>query len=408
LPPSQPVSLTFSIKLDDAQAFGEEDLKRVLLFFAAMLTGSAVANGTEPELVARSSHSLWPEPIDSPAAFDRASRAEILVLAAALKDAAGQDEAALKKQFNIEHADTASVQKVTNRLSGVLLDNYRVARASCGVGDILCDPIASKDALSAVGAAIADKLAGKFQPWYAEAREFHKIYAAELVRLAALFPTISSEIDAYSRVESDGSEMNDKNFLFTFDDGPTERGGQTDILLQILNEKGIHAVFYLIGEQLDTRLKQDGAPALNQLYGGQCTALHGWRHLSHATWAEWQSSVIRSRNIVQNTFPNEYRPWFRPPFGERLSDSGPFFTQNGLSVVLWNINSQDWNEFMTADEVAQRISKLMLLWRRGIILLHDTHPNAAAAVPWLIDRYRTAGVVWEDCRNIPRPAGLGR
>ena len=196
---------------------------RELLFAAALIAGNAAAYATDPEFVARSSRSLWPEPLGSAAAFDRASRAEILVFAAALAAATKPDEAALMRQFHIARADTVSVQKVAKRLFGRLLDNYAIARASCDVGDVFCDPIAGSDALSAAGRAIADQLPERFRPWYGEAREFHQTYAAELVRLAALFPQMSSEIDTYSPIERDGFELQDKHFQLTFDDGPAEK-----------------------------------------------------------------------------------------------------------------------------------------------------------------------------------------
>jgi len=373
-------------------------LKTILALAVVLLAVARTAFATDPEFVARSSRSFWPEPIDSPAAFDRASRAEILVFAPALAKAADRDEAALTAQFHIAQADPAGVRKIAKRLSQVLLDNYRIAAASCSAGDMLCDPIADEGALSAAGAALPGRLPAKFQAWYEEARAVDAVYAAELVRLAALFPQISSEIETYSAIESDGFDRKDRHFLLTFDDGPTGNGGQTDRLIPILNERGLHALFFLIGESLEARLKENDAPALNRLYDGQCTGLHGWSHLSHATWADWQSSIIHTRDLVRHTFPDQYRPWFRPPFGERRPDSGPFFAQHGLRVALWNINSQDWNDFITADQVAHRIARLMLLWRRGVVLQHDTHAKAAAAVPWLVDRYRDAGVVWDDCR----------
>jgi len=153
-----------------------------LLFAAALIAGSAAAHGTDPEFVARSSRSLWPEPLGSVAAFDRASRAEILVFAAALAAAIKPDEAALMRQFHIAQADTASVQKVAKRLFGRLLDNYAIARASCDVGDVFCDPIANGDGLSAAGRAIADQLPERMRPWYGEAREFHQTLFADRAR----------------------------------------------------------------------------------------------------------------------------------------------------------------------------------------------------------------------------------
>ena len=369
-----------------------------LLFVAALLFATCVARAAEPEFVPHPGSSRWPEALSSAAAFDRASRGEILIFAAALDDAARQDQVSLIEEFHIGQADVASVRRVAKRLLGILLGNYRLAAASCAPGEMFCDPVADENALAAAGREMASHLPADFAPWYADARAFDAIVAAEIVRLAAIFPQTSSEIDTFSPIERDGFEREDRHFLLTFDDGPTKPGGSTDVLVPLLGAVGIHAVFFLVGEQLEGRLNEQGAPSLNELYAGQCTALHGWRHLSHATWPDWQASVMQTRDLVQRVFPDEYRPWFRPPYGERRPDSGSFFAQHGLSVALWNINSQDWRESTTADDVKQQVARLMLVWRRGTILFHDTVSKAPTAVPWLIDHYREAGVVWDDCR----------
>jgi len=373
-------------------------LKWTLLFAAALLGASAAAEAAGPDNVARSNWSLWPEPIDTVAAFDRASRAEILSFSAALGDVADLDEVALEARLHIKQADVASVRKVAARLNGILFENYKVASGSCHTGDEFCDALVNEDALLAAAHRMGDGLSGKFHPWYRGAVEFNRVYADELVRLAALFPRVSSEIDTYSPIEHTGFELPDRHFLFSFDDGPTNRDGQTDVLLPILNQNGVHGIFFMLGERLEARKGQSGSEALDNLYQGQCAALHGWQHLSHQKWSDWQSSVTNTRNLVQATFPTAYRGWFRPPYGQRLSDSADFFTQSGLGVALWNIDSQDWNAHVTADEAAQRVSTLMLLWRRGVILFHDIHPKAKSAVPWLINQHRKTGVVWEDCR----------
>lgn len=76
-----------------------------------------------PETVAVADRSSWPETINSTAAFDRASRAEILVFSAALAEVAEQDAATLKAQLNIKQVDSASVVRVRNQLTAHLLQN---------------------------------------------------------------------------------------------------------------------------------------------------------------------------------------------------------------------------------------------------------------------------------------------
>lgn len=352
-----------------------------------------------PEAVAQADRSLWPEAMTSSSSFDKASRAEILVFAGALAEVAAQDDAALKEQLKIKQVDRGSVQKVQKRLLTQLLANWKQATTTCTSTELFCPAVNSADSLLAASHALTAQLPGQYRPWYDNALAFHKRYAGELVRLAALFPRISSEIDTFSSVEKDGSELPDRHFLLTFDDGPTNKNGSTDDLLPILDKAGLHATFYMLGERLEARLKQDSAASLQQGYAKQCVAMHGWQHQSHAKWSEWQSSVLKTRDLAKQTFPKQYRPWFRPPYGQRQSDSGAFFSSNGLGVALWNIDSQDWNNHVKASNAGQRVFTLMLLWRHGVILFHDIHPKAIDAVPWLLANTAKTGVVWDDCRS---------
>lgn len=364
-----------------------------------LLSLTPVAHAAGPEQVAKSDRSLWPEALDSGAAYNRASRAEILVFAAALADTAAQDDATLKETLRIKSLDRASIERVRDRLADRLLANLKAARADCSGSAPFCEAAETREALFAAGRKTADKIDPRYRPWLDNARAFHRRYAGELVRLAALFPKVSSEINTYSNIERDGSEMPDGRFLLTFDDGPTRGGGHTDALVAMLDQNGLHASFYVLGEALQNRLRAQGADALRTLYRNQCVTLHGWQHQSHEKWADWQKSVSDSQKLAEETFRDNYRPWFRPPYGQRRSDSGAFFSANKLGVALWNIDSQDWHARLDADETAQRVLTLMLLWRKGVILFHDVHPKALRAVPWLLTQTRHGGVSWEDCRR---------
>ncbi|WP_374358210.1 polysaccharide deacetylase family protein [Chitinimonas sp.] len=360
-----------------------------------MLCTALGALAAGPDSVAKSDRSLWPDKLDSSKGFDRASRAEILVFADALNQLARQDD--LKAELHLKSVDAASVAKISERLSATLLSNYREASTACDGKEILCDKLASAADLARSGAALDTQLPAPYQPWLANARAFHRLYAMELLRLAALFPKVSSEIDVFSPAEKTGFELADRHFLFTFDDGPTAKGGSTDALLDTLKQNQIHAMFYMLGDHLKPR--SDADAALKQRYDGQCVALHGWEHQSHQKWADWQNSVLNTQKLAQQVFGEAYRPYFRPPYGQRRPDSAAFFAQNQLQVALWNIDSQDWNAKISDVEAAQRVMSLMLLWRRGVILFHDIHPKANRAVPWLVKSLAGSGVSWDRCQQ---------
>ena len=112
--------------------------------------------------------------------------------------------------------------------------------------------------------------------------------------------------------------------------------------------------------------------------------------------ANWRDSLREARHLL-NAIPDVTRlSWFRPPGGQRTAEmSGQVFER----IVLWNIDSQDLNPSLSSQQLADRLMTLMLLWRKGIILLHDTQPKAANALPGLFRAVQTSPVRWVDCRS---------
>lgn len=372
-------------------------MRFVVALLLLVSISSAFAAG--PDVIAYSDRSLWPDRIDSRASFDRASRAEILAFASTLNAVADQDADTLEKLLDIKYVSTDSVQSVKKRLMAQLYKNWQAASASCTSKSLFCPHVDTPEKFLEASMAFPGTLPDAYRKWYGNAKTFDARYAGELVRLAALFPKVSSEIDTYSPIEHTGLELPDRQFLLTFDDGPTPKKGDTDLLLPILAKNKLHASFYMLGSELQARLKRGHVAEFTSMYKGQCTSLHGWKHYSHARWSKWQQSILDTQALVKQTFPGEYHPWFRPPYGQRRADSAAFFNKNGLKVALWNIDSQDWNTHVSGMQAAQRVYTLMLIWRRGVILFHDVHPKAQVAVPWLLDHTNNTGIIWMDCHN---------
>jgi peptidoglycan/xylan/chitin deacetylase (PgdA/CDA1 family) len=375
-------------------------LSRLIWAIGLFLALEPIGLSAGPAVIAFSNRALWPDAITSPKAFDAASRAELLVFVGALAEVSLiVDPVVLKKRFQIKQVNPTSILRVQTHLFARVLENWEAATLSCTKEELFCIKISSAEGLVSAASELKSKLSAPYQRWHENAVAFHQIYAGELIRLAALFPNITSEIDTFSSLEHQGFELHDRQFLLTFDDGPTDKGGNTDKLLPILNQLNIHASFYLLGERLQARLRQADVKSLQNSFSGQCTSIHGWQHSAHTKLENWQGSVLETRDLVKATFPGMFRPWFRPPYGQRLANSGEFFLKNEMQVALWNIDSQDWNNQISESNAAQRVFTLMLLWRRGVILFHDIHAKAQFAVPWLVKRGKGTGVIWKDCQT---------
>jgi peptidoglycan-N-acetylglucosamine deacetylase len=369
---------------------------------ASILTMATTVAAAGPSNMARADRSLWPHPLDSPAAFDLASRAEILSFVAALGETQSQDAVALAQTLGIKQVAVESVAAWRTLTSERLAENFRHASAQCRQEDWLCDSKVTAAGLASKAGGLDASVPEALRAWRENARLFHRVYALEQLRLAALFPHPTSEIQTFSAHEKTGFELADRQFLLTFDDGPTATGGTSDSLLAVLRAAGHNGIFYMLGERLTARLTQEKAESLRADFQGMCVASHGFTHKSHQSLPEWQRSVTDTADLLRPTFGPLYKSLFRPPYGQRKTDSGAFFAQQGLEVALWNVDSQDWSAKLSADDVEGRVASLMLLWRRGVILFHDVHDKARVALPRLWTRIQSAGVVWLDCTKYPQ------
>ena len=366
---------------------------------AAMLPLAATAAlAAGPEKVASYDRHLWPETIDNPQRFDRASRQEILAMVRVIERTQLADAQAIQAFTGLK---TPNVESVANWLAETrrrLLANYQAASPSCDGGET-CSPAGDWPTLDRLAVQAADDATP--QAWRQAAEGFHTTYLYEQVRLAALFPLITSEIAQLDGQELTGFELPDRQFALSFDDGPS-RNDETEQLLHWLRDSGNSALFFTLGENLEKRLGKQSAVALGELYQGQCLASHGYSHVPHQKLATWQDSLEKTDRLIARVQPDGPAggAWFRPPYGQRSLEQATYLKAHGGRVVLWNIDSQDWNAKMQSTAMQDRLTTLMLLWRRGILLFHDIHPKARTALPAIRQFMGSNGLSLAGCREL--------
>jgi peptidoglycan/xylan/chitin deacetylase (PgdA/CDA1 family) len=360
-----------------------------------IVTDSIPTENSKNDLrIAVGNRRLWTEAVNTPEGFDHASRAAILHYALELEK---------RKSSEIKTANRPSVNKWLDKELNLARQNYQLAAKTCQANDWTC--LENSDDFIARARAL--QIPATLTRWRENIAEFVRIYVAEQIRLAAIFPNTTSEIDLFNAQEWSGDEMSDRKFFLTFDDGPTATGGNTDQVVKMLDEQKKTAVFFVLGQSFTNRQKADGSSAVAKLYQGQCLAAHGWEHLSHekrskyAAGTRWQTSVTDTVALLRESVAETSKvlPLFRPPYGQRKADSGDFFQKEGLQVALWNLDSQDWNAEIKPDDIINRMQILMLIKRRGVLLFHDVHPKAQKAVPVIIAELGNA-VEWGDCSQI--------
>ena len=189
----------------------------------------------------------------------------------------------------------------------------------------------------------------------------------------------------------------------TFDDGPHPEG--TPALLDLLGEVGIHATFFLIGEQVERHPEV----AVRIATEGHVVALHGHRHrnLLRVPPAALVRDLDRGAwTIAQATGCEPLL--YRPPYG--------IFTPAGLRIVhrrgwiplLWSRWGHDWRRFTTPARIASELTReltdgdVLLLHDADHYSAHDSWRRTLAAMPRILDtlaRLDLAAVIPE-----PQPA----
>lgn len=366
------------------------------------LVSGLSAQAAGPKEVAVADRSLWPTAVRTSQDFDRASRAENLMFAQVLGTLESRSSE-FPTLLGIKQVHVESVHRWLEEVKGTVAANLRAARVACGAPEELGCAGEAPTAANVVqqGRAFVAGLAPEYKAWREMDERFYTLYVKEQLRLAALFPAPTSEILTLAPGEVTGSDWPDRQFLLSFDDGPTPAGGGTDRLVALLQAHQASGVFFALGDALKARLDKTSQASLQALYRGQCVGSHGWEHQSHQKLASWKDSVERSRGLVRSLDieGNAHVP-FRPPYGQRTEELTRFVTSQGTQVVLWNIDSQDWNATVAPGPTTDRVINLMLLWRRGILLFHDVHNKVHQAVPKLLDFASAAGLQWKDCHEL--------
>jgi peptidoglycan/xylan/chitin deacetylase (PgdA/CDA1 family) len=151
----------------------------------------------------------------------------------------------------------------------------------------------------------------------------------------------------------------------TFDDGPDP--ASTPLFLEALEEAGVRATFFLLGEMVTK------APGLARRIAdaGHEVALHGWAHRAHlaVSPARTLRDLRRGRDEVADAV-GRAPAWYRPPYGVATAATFAACRTLGLRPVLWSAWGRDWTASATAESVFHTVARD--LRGGGTVLLHDS------------------------------------
>lgn len=236
-----------------------------------------------------------------------------------------------------------------------------------------------------------DELEARIKRHWMQARTH---LAVEFPEQALKISTKSDPIRLSSReIEVDAAEgpllvrgaLKDGEIAFTFDDGP--HGTRTPRILEILNNAGVRAIFFQVGEM--TR----NTPEISKRAAkeGHIVASHTWSHpqLPKLAAKDAESEIRGGRETVALASGTDI-PFFRFPYGARNSYLDHFVKSEGMASFLWNMDSADW-KLRDPKVLLQRVKTQLDREKGGIILFHDIHEQTVIVLPYVIAELKARG-----------------
>jgi peptidoglycan-N-acetylglucosamine deacetylase len=215
--------------------------------------------------------------------------------------------------------------------------------------------------------------------------------------LAPIFPPVCHAIGVARRLPP-----GTRGVALTFDDGPHPEG--TPALLDLLGEAGVHATFFVIGEQVERW------PGIAERIAreGHLVALHGYRHrnLLRIPPAALARDLGLGARVVREATGIE-PALYRPPYGIFSPAGLAIARRRGWETLLWSRWGHDWRASRTPERIAAEATRD--LGHGDVVLLHDADHysasgswrNTLAAMPGILGALERSGLP----AVMPQPAG---
>ena len=180
--------------------------------------------------------------------------------------------------------------------------------------------------------------------------------------------------------------MRENLCALTFDDGPSVN---TPHLLEMLEEYGIPATFFVLGNQAERH------PDLVRriLAEGHEVGNHSYSHpnLRAVSPARKEEELRRTDTILRNLGASPV--FIRPPYGSYDTSTERIAESLGLTVILWSMDSRDWQRL--PENYATLRNNRGTVYApgtlRGIFLFHDSHKRTVDDLPRIIRDLRAGG-----------------
>ena len=188
----------------------------------------------------------------------------------------------------------------------------------------------------------------------------------------------------------------------TFDDGPSN--DHTPAILNALRANGLRATMFNEGQYAAAYPAQVRAEVSAGMWVGNHSYTHP--HLIQQSQAQIDSEISRTQTAIANAGGGTPK-LFRPPYGETNGTLQAVEAKYGLTQIIWDVDSQDWNG-ASVDAIVAANARLA---NGQIILMHEWPANTLSAIPriaqGLAGRGLCAGMISPQTGRAVAPDGSG-
>lgn len=159
----------------------------------------------------------------------------------------------------------------------------------------------------------------------------------------------------------------------TYDDGPNPP--YTDQLIDLLNQLGVKATFFTIGQNIEAHTQT----VQNLIANGHEIGNHSYSHqkLIWKTSAFIRSEIQRTDELLQKLGVNQEEILFRAPYGYKRFTLPYILNKMQKKNILWNLDPKDYHA-SNPEEIADRV--ISNVTPGAIILLHDGGGERGASI----------------------------
>ncbi len=211
-------------------------------------------------------------------------------------------------------------------------------------------------------------------------------------------PVMATVEETEFESDSDSESIVKKRVAITYDDGP--HNVKTKRIVDELEKYGFSATFFVLGTRIDGSTYNGTEGLRYAAEKGNEIAIHGYTHevyFDNCTDEEYENEMKKTESAIKSKLSGTSVRLMRP-VGGKITDER--IQKSKYSVILWNVDSEDWKYKYTSDDTAESakekvdaiVNNVMNNVRDGsIILMHDIYDSTCDATQIILKRLYDEG-----------------